>query len=373
MPMKFVYALAVFFLLSCKDSKTTVGSTILKVDLSEKSVAMSELFDKIVVVPLETKDSSFIIRPQKIIVDKNEYFVFDEGIPAVLVFDDRGRLLRKIGKKGQGPGEYREIYDAVVNRADNRVYMLSPFGSIYCYTLAGEFIKKIELPMKANYQTMEEFDKEHFVTWTIPSSLEEPGVSLVSKDSVKEVKGFWYENRILNSQNPRVFYQYDKRTYFSTPFHNEVYTIGKDSLQVSYRWDFGKDNIDLKKAGFTLTPDKEQEEDKLLLQYLLDSTIPYILSRQQQNDKFYYAKLTFGFRIWKNLFYRKKDGKSFFFEKTAEGIPLRPLAFNNDYLICLVNNDDFENYKQVLPEEEYRKLEQRLEDDNPCLIKFYFK
>jgi len=27
----------------------------------------------------------------------------------------------------------------------------------------------------------------------------------------------------------------------------------------------------------------------------------------------------------------------------------------------------------VLPPEEYKKLEERLEDDNPCLIKFYFK
>lgn len=372
--MKYIYALIVlFFFISCKDSKTALTDTVLHVDLQEKNISLKELFDKIVVVPLETKDSSLIIRPQKIIVDKNELFVFDEGIPAVLVFDDRGRLLRKIGKKGQGPGEYREIYDAVVNRADNIVYMLSPFGSIYCYTLAGEFIEQIELPMKSNYQTMEELDDEHFVTWTIPSRLEEPGVSLLSKDSMKEVKGFWYENRIMNFQNPRVFYQYNKCTYFSTPFHNEVYVVTNDSLQLSYSWDFGKDNLDLKKTGFSLNPDKVQEEKKMMIQYLRDSTIPYILSLQYQNDKFYYAKLTFGFRYWKNLFYRKEDGKSFFFEKSLEGISLRPLAFNNDYLACLVYHEDFANYKKVLSKEEYQKLEERLEDDNPCLIKFYFR
>jgi hypothetical protein len=52
---------------------------------------------------------------------------------------------------------------------------------------------------------------------------------------------------------------------------------------------------------------------------------------------------------------------------------LHPLAFNEDFLTCIVFNEDFPNYEKVLPSEEYKKLEERLEDDNPCLIKFYFK
>ncbi|MHC8469260.1 6-bladed beta-propeller, partial [Bacteroides hominis] len=47
--------------------------------------------------------------------------------------------------------------------------------------------------------------------------------------------------------------------------------------------------------------------------------------------------------------------------------------FNEDFLTCIVFNEDFPNYEKVLPPEEYQKLEERLEDDNPCLIKFYFK
>ncbi|MCY6337077.1 6-bladed beta-propeller, partial [Bacteroides fragilis] len=109
------------------------------------------------------------------------------------------------------------------------------------------------------------------------------------------------------------------------------------------------------------------------LQYLRDSTVPYFLCDQYQNDKFYYIMLVFGLKHSKNLFYRKDDGKSFFFEKTAEGVLLHPLAFNEDFLTCIVFNEDFPNYEKVLPPEEYKKLEERLEDDNLCLIKFYFK
>lgn len=359
--------------MSCKKSNVESDYEVLNVDLTETSVPLKELFSRVEVVPLETTDSSLIIRPQKVLVHDNQFFVFDEGTPAVFVFDAEGHIIHKIGKKGQGPGEYREIYDALVNGKEQVVHLLSPFGSIYSYTLDGHFIEQTNLPMKSNYQTMEELGDHSFVTWTLPSAIEEPGVSLVLKDSMKETKGYWYESRILNFQNPRVFYKYDDKVYFSTPFHHEVYEVTADSLRISYKWDFGKENIDLKQYGFSFTSDKEREEDALITKYLLDSTIPYILSKQYQNDKFYYSKLTFGFRVWKNLFYRKADGRSFFFEKTAEGIALKPLAFTDDYLICLVPNEEFKNYKKVLDADEYTKLENRTEDDNPCLIKFYFQ
>lgn len=176
-----------------------------------------------------------------------------------------------------------------------------------------------------------------------------------------------------HDSDSKPFYNYEHKVYFSNPYQNEVYEVRTDSLRVAYRWDFGKDNLDLKEYGFTLLEDKKVEEYKLMLQYLRDSTVPYFLCDQYQNDKFYYIMLVFGLKHSKNLFYRKEDSKSFFFEKTTEDIHFEPLAFNEDFLTCIVFNEDFPNYEKVLPPEEYKKLEERLEDDNPCLIKFYFK
>ena len=68
----------------------------------------------------------------KVIIKDNRYYIVDEGVPAVFSFDEERHLLHKIGKKGQGPGEYREIYDAVIKEKENAVYMLSPFGSTLC-------------------------------------------------------------------------------------------------------------------------------------------------------------------------------------------------------------------------------------------------
>ena len=43
-------------------------------------------FSKISVIPLETNDSSFLVRPVKVIIKDNRYYIVDEGVPAVFFF-----------------------------------------------------------------------------------------------------------------------------------------------------------------------------------------------------------------------------------------------------------------------------------------------
>ena len=61
-----------------------------------------------------------------------------------------------------------------------------------------------------------------------------------------------------------------------------------------------------------------------------------------------------------------------FFEKTREGIRIDPEVLTEDFMLCIVPTEELENYKSILPEEEYRVLSKRVEDDNPCVVKFYF-
>lgn len=369
--MKYIqYVLCLLFLSSCLFSEKK-DKKVLKVELHEESVSVKTLFSKLSVVPLETNDSSLLIKPREVFVKNDQYYVFDMGASATFVFNKQGQFIRRIGKKGQGPGEYHEICDVALSRYSNLLYMLSPFGSLYCYNSDGLFIKEIVLPPKSNYHAIEEYDKDLFVLWTHPSWIEESGISLFSKTAMKEVQSYWHENRILCGLNLNVFYSYNESVFYFTPFHRKTYHVGLDSLRTAYSWDFGQANID-PKTYFTLEESKKDEEDRLLQKYLLDSTIPYFMAQQFQNDKFYYAKLTYGFKTPKNLFYRKSDGKTFFFEKTSEGLSLTPIYFSDDCLICMVYNEDFPSFKSVLSKQEYEKLERRLDDDNPCLIKFYF-
>ncbi len=66
-------------------------------------------------------------------------------------------------------------------------------------------------------------------------------------------------------------------------------------------------------------------------------------------------------------------GKSFFFRQTTEGVILNPMYFCDDFLLSLASYEDMEVYKHVLDEQEFAKLANRTEEDNPFLVKCYFK
>ncbi len=54
---------------------------------------------------------------------------------------------------------------------------------------------------------------------------------------------------------------------------------------------------------------------------------------------------------WKytNLFYRKKDGAVFYFEKTREGIRIDPEVLTEDFMLCIVPTEELEIIRVSFP------------------------
>lgn len=366
----------VFFslLLFCSCSEINDNSFALRASLEQQEVSISDLFGDLEVIPLETNDSCLLIWPDKVLYNEGCYEVFDGKHPGLFIFDKDGRYVRKVGRKGDGPGEYTEIYDVIHDSRNGNICMLSPFGEIFVYGADGKFQKRMKLPQKLNYLSIEDFDN-FFITWTLLGDKGDKGISLIDKESMLCVKEYWEGNRNLYSLYPRAFHKYKDEIYFFRPFGREVYHIDKDTMSIAYQWDLGRDNYSVEDFGISQTDSKGSQEDKLLIQYLRNSTIPYIINQQVQTKKYYYAGLVFGFTPQGRccLFYRKSDGKSFFFQETVEGLRLNPLFFNDEFVLCLANNADINGYKKVLNEVEAAKLRDRQEDDNPVLIKCYFK
>ena len=363
-----------FFLCACHKSKKTHGYPTLEASLEIEDVSIMELFDSIEAIPLETNDSSLLIWPDKILYWNGHYGIFDSKNPALFVFDKTGTFVRKIGNRGEGPEEYTEIYDVIQNKEEKEIYMLSPFGEIVVYSTDGKFIRRIQLPQKTNYQSFESFS-DYFITWTLPSGEEEYGISVISKNTMQCMKNYWQGNRNLYSLYSRVFHKYGENIFFFRPFGREVYQINKDDMNIAYQWDFGKDNYSVKDWGISETKSGGGQESSLLINQLRESTIPYVICNQAQNNKYYYSTLIFGFtpKGRHHLFYRKADGKTFFFNKTSEGIKLNPLFWSDEFVLCLADNESLADYEEVLGNEEMKKILNRNEEDNPILIKYYYK
>ena len=75
-----------------------------------------------------------------------------------------------------------------------------------------------------------------------------------------------------------------------------------------------------------------------------------------------------------HVFYNKTNHRGYAFDELADGCRMNyPLYFGEDFILTDVFYENREQYKSILPESEYKKLENMKEDDNPCLLKLYFK
>lgn len=73
-----------------------------------------------------------------------------DGNNALYLFDNQGKYLRQIGRRGNGPGEYREISDFVVDPVHQSIYVLeSKVQAIYVYDgVTGRFTNSMKLDDK---------------------------------------------------------------------------------------------------------------------------------------------------------------------------------------------------------------------------------
>lgn len=375
------FAALSFACVSCSRTNPVKEPDILKVELKETPVSVSELFSKVEVIPLETSDSCLLATILRVLVSGDTTYILTQDYPTfkhitLMAFDKKGNYLRSIGRVGQGPGEYSQIYDAVINDQRKLVYMLSPFGSMYTYRLDGSFIDKKILPEKINFQKIGLTPGGDLLTWSALNKDDGACVMRLEADSAKLINEFWSDHFCLNWACWDVFYSYQGKAYFSPTFYEEVYEITRDSLRVAYRWDMGEQNINIEQYHFNSGPDTRKEEEERLREYRKTGKIAFNFTKQYQTDKYYYAQLfsmsSYPQRKLTNLLYRKKDGVVFYFEKTREGIRISPEVVTEDFMLCIVPTEELENYKSILPEGEYRTLSKRVEDDNPCVVKFYF-
>lgn len=95
-------------------------------DVIDKTLTYSDIIEVQEWIALDSLPECIIGDVAKIEEFNNEFYILDKTIrKCVLVFDERGKYLRRIGRIGQGPGEYAEISDFTINRKAGCVAILS--------------------------------------------------------------------------------------------------------------------------------------------------------------------------------------------------------------------------------------------------------
>jgi hypothetical protein len=111
--------------------------------LEENEFSLSEIADDIVYIPL---DNGFPLgySADFVFTDTAIYFrSYDIGI---LVYDRKGRFIRKIGSIGRGPGEYVGYTNFTVDHETGTIYNLDIGNIIKVYSSDGQFIRSFPSP-----------------------------------------------------------------------------------------------------------------------------------------------------------------------------------------------------------------------------------
>ncbi|MDR0724817.1 MAG: 6-bladed beta-propeller [Prevotellaceae bacterium] len=147
----YFFVLLCLLFIECKqkhiDKEVDIPVKLHPVDpgIAEKVYA-SKIFDSIVYIPLETTAQAIVGEITKVEIIDSLIYCLDRQTHAIWCFNQKGKYVNHIHKRGQGPGEYVSIFDFTVDRLNNLIAILDRnTKKILWYTLSGKFVKSTKL------------------------------------------------------------------------------------------------------------------------------------------------------------------------------------------------------------------------------------
>jgi len=127
---------------------------------------LSEAGSRITYVPFETSDNCLIgnIKYRKGILTFSNSHIALHDYREVFLFDLSGKFIRKIGRKGQGPGEFVSIVLDLCFSLDGNTLFLVDGREIHEYDLDGTFIGTLHYPSTSVIR-MNVIDENHYAIY----------------------------------------------------------------------------------------------------------------------------------------------------------------------------------------------------------------
>lgn len=359
-----------FFLTNCRNKSTQKKQEQIIVNLQQnKQVSIHDIFSKIDLIPIETNKDFLVENVSKLIHKDELFYILDKNQKCIFIINEEGRLVRKLDRVGKGPGEYGDISDFEINPYTNNIEILSQWGIIYIYNLNCEFIDSYKLPSKIR--------AVHFFT-NIDSDLvafyalfEKKSIILYSKKASKIVDNFFEVPESLKGsplqglRSP--FLRFNEKTLFFQGFTNNIYEFSKSKLKTRYSWDFGKNNIDIKKIP-------KDGEVPQLVNYILSNEFVNSFFYNAENSEFISTRFVCGKECY-SIFFDKNQGETLVIKEFKEQIsPPYSAISNSKGLISIIEPLNINKLisPNILNEENKLKFEDIKVSDNPIIIFYHY-
>ncbi len=179
---------------------------------------------------------------QKIFFHQNRIFVLDVfGCKCIKIFNRDGEYLTEISRYGEGPGEYLEFDDAIIHDEELILFGVFPH-KIMWFTLEGEFLREKKLDEYLGAGRFDAINEQYL--FDFPFS-KEPGkhqLKLISEDFQDTTSFFPYDEKRYygNSGSRENFRKNNLEVFYSRPYSDTIYQIGKEGPRPRFVFDFGE-------------------------------------------------------------------------------------------------------------------------------------
>lgn len=136
--------------------------------VEEKEIYLSDIADDILYIPLDDSILLSGVNP-----NFNPQFVKDriyhhDNNHGILVFSRSGKFIRKIGKKGRGPGEYQFGHTYTVDPVSGSVFVSDLNSQIKVFSNCGTYLRSIELSAyQGSIDVLDFFNNNLFVSFNL--------------------------------------------------------------------------------------------------------------------------------------------------------------------------------------------------------------
>lgn len=309
------YVICVFLgvLFACNNPKSQkLASDVIPVDLSNAvEYKAIDVFNKIVVTPLETNDSSLLGRVTKIQVCNDYVYCSDRKQRALIWFNLDGKYINKLKKIGRGPDEFLSLSDFSVNKYNNTIDLTDDFV-IRTYNQIGEMVGRIDMKTKyglfAQKIARVSQDKIAFIS----SFVKDGGVIYSTSENKilnrQPICPEWY----LSDQFLKSFGHFSISGDFVSVISNSsrrVLFVDENGYHPSYEFDFGKYNFDPESPAIQQMTqgEKSSSERRKIRNYFMEN-YAYLFQNYIESET--YIIMTFMFESMpRALVYNKRHSK----------------------------------------------------------------
>ncbi|MGM9759090.1 MAG: 6-bladed beta-propeller [Parabacteroides sp.] len=191
------------------------------------SVPLSSVASSIRNIPLETTDDCLLSNELAVCCTATDIFVLDRQATAVYRFSINGKLQNRIGKQGQGPGEYIRPTSLYVDKETRTVFVLDGNNQkFYLYDFAGKFIRSFK--MECFSYTMEKVGSDYVYANAFYDKQKQELVKMNAGGTLlKSLNSTYKAGKGISIEVP-FFYAYRSKVYYKVPIDNRVYEVDAD-------------------------------------------------------------------------------------------------------------------------------------------------